>query len=126
MNLDKLDPAALDEDPADPPVQPAADDKDPADDDEVIPGVYVEELRGRLFTALVVADGRLADPMDIPYSAELVDNPAALEAAITARLEANPRLGKYAATGDVGAGSRGNYVGGEADIIEMIREAHNR
>lgn len=128
------DPAALDDDEG---VQAPADehevqdddevqapaDEDPAADDEVIPGVYVEELRGRLFTALVAADGRLADPTDMPYSADLVDDPAALEAAITARLDANPRLGKHAATGDVGAGARGESVDSGTDIIELIRRA---
>lgn len=114
------DTAALDDDEG---VQAPADEDTAADDDEVIPGVYVEELRGRLFTALVAADGRLADPTDMPYSADLVDDPAALEAAITARLDANPRLGKHAATGDVGAGARGESVDSGTDIIELIRRA---
>lgn len=58
-----------------------------------------------LFAANVAATGRLADPTDLAYSAELVDDADALTAAIDALLAAKPHLAsRKPAWGDVGAG----------------------
>lgn len=58
-----------------------------------------------LLQARVAATGRLADPTDLPYSAEFLDDADALTAAIDALLEAKPHLAsRKPAWGDVGAG----------------------
>ena len=88
-----------------------------------VPTVYLDEIKGRLFRALVAADGRLADPDTLPYDDALLDDPAARDAAITAALERNPRLGRHGVAGDVGTGPRGGTPRPPADLITMIREA---
>lgn len=58
-----------------------------------------------LFAARVTATGRLADATDLPFSAELLDDPDALTEAITALLAAKPHLAsRKPAWGDLGAG----------------------
>ncbi|WP_181390344.1 hypothetical protein [Mycobacteroides abscessus] len=58
-----------------------------------------------LFEARVAATGRLADPTDMPFTAELVDDTEALTAAIDALLAAKPHLAsRKPVWGDVGAG----------------------
>ena len=83
----------------------------------------LDATRRRLFRQLVAADGRVRDPETIEYAAELVDDPAALAARITAELEARPGIGRNSAGGDVGAGITGDP--GPADLIDAIRAAHN-
>ena len=84
----------------------------------------LDATRRRLFTQLVAADGRVRDPETIEYAPELVDDPAALAARITAELETRPGIGRNSAGGDVGAGVTGDP--GPADLIDAIRAAHNR
>lgn len=58
-----------------------------------------------LFTARVTATGRLADPTDLPFSAELLDSADGLTEAIAALLAAKPHLAsRKPAWGDLGAG----------------------
>lgn len=58
-----------------------------------------------LFESRVAATGRLADPTDMPFNAELLDDADALKASIDALLEAKPHLAtRKPAWGDVGAG----------------------
>jgi len=101
--------------PANEPTEPVTDDSAPADGPEpdTFPREYVEELRAeakqrrevaadlesrvddlsrRLVSALVAADGRLADPQDLPYDAAHID-PDALSEAITALITAKPHYG---------------------------------
>lgn len=52
----------------------------------------LEAIRGELFHAKVSASGRLADPTDMPVNVELLEDPDALEEAITELLEAKPHL----------------------------------
>lgn len=108
-----------------------------AKDDDTFDRAYVEELRKenanyrtraktadtlaqRLHAALVAADGRLQDATDLPFSQEHLDNEGALEDAITALIEAKPHLKARRATGDIGAGNRGDSSD-ETDLIGMIR-----
>ena len=84
----------------------------------------LDATRRRLFKELVAADGRVRDPQAIEYAPELVDDPAALAARITAELETRPGIGRNSAGGDVGAGVTGDP--GPADLIDAIRAAHNR
>ena len=83
----------------------------------------LDATRRRLFKQLIAADGRVRDPETIDYAPELVDDPAALAARITAELEARPGIGRNSAGGDVGAGITGDP--GPADLIDAIRAAHN-
>jgi hypothetical protein len=96
---------------------PADDERQ--DDGKPFDREYVEKLRKEsqgyrqraqtaeqaLFQARVAATGRLADPTDLPFSAELLDDADALTAAIDALTEAKPHLAsRKPAWGDVGAG----------------------
>lgn len=74
----------------------------------------------RLFTALVTLDGRISNPADIPFNAELLTDESALTETITRAIEANPRLSRNFVSGDVGQGPRGNSVN-EPDLISLMR-----
>lgn len=67
----------------------------------------VNELQLRLHTALVAAEGKLADPTDLAFRPEHLDSPEALTAAIDELLEAKPHLKTRKVTGDIGQGKRG-------------------
>lgn len=106
---------------------PAEDAKElPLEEEEVTPVVNgpteeeVTAVRTKLHTALVKIDGRLANPDDLPYSVEHLDNPEALDAAITALIESRPGLRARSVSGDIGQGTRGNNSG-SVDLIELMR-----
>lgn len=80
-----------------------------------------DELEQRLFAALVAADGRLADPADLPFDADLIDDPEALKVAIGNLIKTKPGLKARSFGGDIGAGSRGRANAPKADLISMIR-----
>lgn len=109
----------------DPNETPPADDvpAEPTEPSVTVPAVYLDEVKGNLFRALVTIDGRLADPDALDYDEALLDDPAAREAAITALLDRNPRLGRHGVAGDVGTGPRGSTPRPPADLIQMIRDA---
>lgn len=67
----------------------------------------IDELARQLFTAKVMASGKLADATDLEYNAELLDDDDALAAAIDALTESKPHLKARKVTGDVGQGDRG-------------------
>lgn len=96
----------------------------PDDTAETFPRSVVEKLRqengryrqraqqadtyaARLHTALVAATGRLADPSDLPFDAEHLDDADALTAAIDALLTDKPHLATRRPVGDIGQGQRG-------------------
>lgn len=81
----------------------------------------VDELERRLHAALVKADGRLADPEDLEFNVEHLDDPEALEAAITGLVERKPGLRARQYRGDVGAGKRGGSNVKPVDLIELMR-----
>lgn len=64
----------------------------------------VKPLQERIFALQVAATGRLADPTDLPFNPELLDE-AALAGAIDALLAAKPHLAKRKVQGDVGQGT---------------------
>lgn len=106
------------------PAEPADDvPAEPAEPSVTVPAVYLDEVKGRLFRALVTLDGRLADPDALDYDEALLDDPAAREASITALLDRNPRLGRHGVAGDVGTGPRGSTPRPPADLIQLIRDA---
>ncbi|BBY61160.1 hypothetical protein [Mycolicibacterium sarraceniae] len=96
------------------------------DDDtaETFPRAYVEKLRGqnakyrdrakvadtyaqRLHAELVRATGRLADPSDLEFDEDHLDDPDAMAAAVDDLLAAKPHLASRRPTGDIGQGNRG-------------------
>ena len=101
---------------------PENDAQEPAEGDpETFPKAYVEKLRresaenrvkakraddyaARLHTALVQATGKLADPADLPYAPEHLEDPEALQAAIEELLSVKPHLASRVPQGNVGQG----------------------
>lgn len=69
---------------------------------------HAEELSRALFTARVAATGKLADPTDLPYTAELLDDTDALTSAVDALIAAKPHLKARRVSGDAGQGVRGH------------------
>lgn len=123
----------------------AAGDSGDGGDPDMFPRAYVERLRKqsagyrerarqvdaaearadalarRLHTALVAADGRLADPEDLPFDAAHLDDAAAMRNAIAELVEAKPHLKARRVAGDIGAGDRGTATAPKADLLEVIR-----
>jgi hypothetical protein len=104
-------------------------------DPETFPAEHVRELReenakhrtkakradalaARLVTSLAAGTGRLADPSDLPYSDDLLDDDgmpdeAKVLAAVDELLIRKPHLAATRPVGDVGQGPRG-------DAVEMV------
>lgn len=66
-----------------------------------------DELGHRLHRALVEQTGRLADPADVEFDPEHLDDTEKLTAAIDSLLSAKPHLRSRTPKGDVGQGNRG-------------------
>lgn len=79
-----------------------------------------DELATRLHAALVEATGKLADPTDLPFDAEHLDDPAALAAAIDDLLAGKPHLASRRPFGDVGQGNRG-ATAEPVDLAALLR-----
>lgn len=105
-------------------------------EDETFPRSYVERLRSenakyrqraqradelgeRLHRELVARTGRLADPSDLEYDPEHLDDPEALTAAVDALLEAKPHLASRKPTGSIGQGV--SVTGGSVDLAGLLR-----
>ena len=61
----------------------------------------------RLHTELVRATGRLADPTDLEFDEEHLEDPDALAAAVDDLLSRKPHLASRKPAGDIGQGQRG-------------------
>ncbi|WP_199254449.1 hypothetical protein [Mycolicibacterium mengxianglii] len=100
-------------------------ESDPSDVEEMFPRKVVEDLRQengkyrqraqradayaqRLHTQMVAATGRLADPTDLEFNEDHLDDPDALAAAVDELLARKPHLASRRPTGDVGQGRRGS------------------
>jgi hypothetical protein len=105
---------------------------------ETFPRAYVEDLRQengkyrqraqkgdeyaqRLHTEIVRATGRLADPTDLPFDAEHLDDPNKLSAALDDLLDRKPHLATRRPTGDIGQGHRGP-TSGSFSLLDMLKE----
>lgn len=64
----------------------------------------VDELSRALFTARVAATGKLADPADLEFSADLLSDDNALNAAVDDLIAKRPHYAKRKIVGDVGQG----------------------
>jgi hypothetical protein len=101
---------------------PSADEEQ--GDDDMFPREVVEKLRQengkyrqraqaadaygkRLHTELVKATGRLADPTDLEFAEEHLEDPDALAAAVDDLLARKPHLASRKPAGDIGQGNRG-------------------
>jgi hypothetical protein len=117
---DELSDALDSSEPTDAPEEPAEEDDEP----DTFPREVVEKLRQengkyrqraqradtlaeRLHTELVRATGRLADPSDLQFAEEHLDDPDALVAAVDELLERKPHLASRKPAGDIGQGPRG-------------------
>ena len=78
-----------------------------------------DDLAKRLHNALVAASGRLADPSDLPYEESHLDDPEALETAISELLAKKPHLGSRKPSGNIGQGVSGST--GAVDLAAMMR-----
>ena len=111
---------------------------DTPDDAETFPREYVEKLRTengkyrqrageadtlaqRLHSELVRATGRLADPTDLPFDAEHLEDTDKLSVAINELLEAKPHLATRRPSGDIGLGQRGPATG-SFSLLGMHKE----
>lgn len=134
MNLEE-------ETPVENSVEETVDQNEPENEQpEVFPRHHVEELRqenakhrtrakeaeeraaalaAELFYARVAATGRLADPSDLPFREEYLNDPVALEQAIEELLEAKPHLGKRSFAGNVGQGM--SDVSDSVDLAGLLR-----
>ncbi|OBB18556.1 hypothetical protein A5761_08720 [Mycolicibacterium setense] len=114
------------------------DHPDTPDDAETFPREYVEKLRTengkyrqrageadtlaqRLHTELVRATGKLADPTDLPFDAEHLEDTDKLSVAINELLETKPHLATRRPSGDIGQGQRGPATG-SFSLLGMLKE----
>lgn len=106
------------------------------DEPDTFPRAYVEKLRrenadarskvkdrddlaARLHTALAAADGRLADPTDLPFSEDHLD-PEAMGKAIADLITRKPHLKAIRVKGDAGQGPRGHNAP-QVDLLGTLR-----
>jgi hypothetical protein len=66
-----------------------------------------DQLSQRLHLELVRATGRLADPTDLEFNEDHLDDPDALTAAVDDLLAKKPHLASRKPVGDIGQGQRG-------------------
>lgn len=130
------DPAAVDGS-----ATPASEPEEPDENAETFDRAYVEKLRKeagdnrvaakearealeplqqRLFAVLVEKTGRLADPGDLPFSAELLDDEEAMTKAIDTLLAERPHYAARRVAGDVGQW-HGTPKPGQVNLGGMLR-----
>src|SRR5690625_2605830 len=135
------DEDASDEDEAVSP-ETESDPTDDEDDSDQFPRPYVERLRARsagyrarakaaegraaeleraLFTERVRALDVLADPSDLPYDPEALDDPDALRAAVDELVAKRPHL-RRRGVADPGTGHREQHEGGDpVSLLGIMR-----
>jgi hypothetical protein len=113
-------PAEAPQDEQESPEDAPVDEQEPEGDS--FPRAYVEKLRResaeyrvkaqradelgeRLHVAMLSADGRLADPSDLPYDPAYLDDPEALSRAVGDLLARKPHLASRTPRGDIGQGA---------------------
>lgn len=78
-----------------------------------------DEYAKRLHQAMVKASGKLADPSDLPFNADHLEDADALNAAIDELLAAKPHLKSRVPRGDVGQGQR-DSAPAEVNLMNLI------
>lgn len=118
----------------------STEDGEHPDDDtaETFPRAYVEKLRGqnakyrdrakvadtyaqRLHAELVRATGRLADPSDLEFDENHLDDPDVLAAAVDDLLARKPHLASRKPVGDIGQGNRGG-TSEPVSLLGLLKE----
>jgi hypothetical protein len=79
-----------------------------------------DELARQLFTARVSATGLLADPRDLPFDANWLDDETELRGAIAALLDDKPHLKARTINGDIGQGRR-ETAPAPVNLIGLLR-----
>lgn len=132
----KYDPEPAEENRSDWNNSEEPQDDAPEEEPDTFPRAYVEKLRKenadarakvkdrddlaeRLHTALAAADGRLADPTDLPYDENHLD-PAAMGEAISDLIGRKPHLKARRIAGDAGQGPRGT-MSSDVNLLGMLR-----
>lgn len=104
---------------------------------DAFPRSYVEELRQengryrqraqkgdqytqRLHTELVKATGKLADPTDLPFDENHLDDPAALADAVEDLLQRKPHLASRRPIGEIGQGA--SPSASTVDLAAILRQ----
>ncbi|WP_192892550.1 hypothetical protein [Nesterenkonia natronophila] len=137
------DPTETTEEPETTPASEAAEDQEQehTTEEDTFPREYVQKLRDenakfrqraqksdklahRLHTALVAADGRLADPTDLEFTEEHLDDSEALSEAIEQLIHSKPHLAARRPRGDVGQGASGRGAG-NVDLAGLLRAGAN-
>lgn len=134
-----------DEDQQDP-AEDGDEDHDEGDEGETFPRPYVERLRARsagyrtranaaearaaeleqaLFTERVRALDVLADPTDLPFDADMLDDPDALRAAVDALVAKRPHYRRRGTTTPGATGSRDRRAEQDAFSLTGIMRGHS-
>ena len=74
----------------------------------------------RLHAELVRATGRLADPTDVPFDENHLDDPDALAAAVDDLLARKPHLASRRPTGEIGQGASAPTT--TVDLASLLRQ----
>ncbi|MFT4395792.1 hypothetical protein ACLTEW_12745 [Gordonia lacunae] len=118
------------------PDEPTENEPTPEPEPDVFPRAYIERLRKenadyrnrakaaddlakRLHTELVRATGKLADPTDMPFDAEHLEDPDKLTASIDQLLSVKPHLKARRIVGAVGQGESGTTTG--VDLLGIMQ-----
>lgn len=82
-----------------------------------------DTLAQRLHVALVAATGKLADPTDLDFVDEHLEDPEALTAAIEELVERKPHLASRRPTGEIGQGTMSS--GTTVNLAGLLRSRAN-
>ena len=80
-----------------------------------------EDLEKRLHRSLVAQDGRLADPDDLEFNPDHLDDPDALSDAIANLVAKKPGLRAQRLSGDIGAGVREKPKPPTTDLLTIMK-----
>ena len=73
-----------------------------------------------MFTARLAALDMLADPSDMTFDPELLDEPDALAQAVAELVKRKPHLAKRLASGDIGQGAGAGGNPGDVSLVSLI------
>ena len=79
-----------------------------------------EHYARELFTARLAALDVLADPSDMTFDLELLDEPDALAQAVAELVKRKPHLAKRLASGDIGQGAGAGGNPGDVSLVSLI------
>lgn len=79
-----------------------------------------ERYARELFTARLAALDVLADPSDMTFDLELLDEPDALAQAVAELVKRKPHLAKRLASGDIGQGAGAGGNPGDVSLVSLI------